>query len=179
MKSIFFLVCFLLVSCQSTMPTQSERLTFERIKMLKVGVYSMDQVRAVLGPPTSENTDNFFFTTRYKDPTTGANRLTLRFSKKNKQLEDLVWIPKSLEKEVSLAAAKEGFNGANFKIIHDIPHNSHALNEGGISYVDVRSGVTIRYDKNLKEVEAIAIYSTENRTPAHEKDSGLTTPYSL
>jgi hypothetical protein len=94
-------------------------------------------------------------------------------------LERLVWIPKSSEKEVSLTAAKEGFKGSNFTIIQDTPLNSHALDEGGISYVDERSGVTIRYDKNLKEVEAIAIYSTEKRTPAHDQESGPITPYSL
>lgn len=144
-------------------------LSYARVRSLVVGSSTEGDVQGKLGSPTSRVVSQGYYTLQYDDPASGAQRLSMNFSSENNKLMDILWIPQEDEREYSLDGAKGGFVGASFKETHEDDSNLHAHSVGGDIFIDQKAGVTIRYDSIQKVVEAIAIYSPNERIPAEDK----------
>jgi len=167
MKFRIAIMTLFLSACVTNGTIESTRsLDYNKARSFVVGSSTEGDVVAILGAPTSRTEDASYYTLNYNDPKTGAQRLTLNFLSENHKLSGLLWVPREDEKEYSLMQAKAGFKNASFKEIINIDKNPHAISVEAISYIDEKSGVTIRYDRSQNGVEAIAIYDVNIRLPA-------------
>lgn len=172
------LITFLLSACVTKNANSSSSLAYENIRNFVVGSTTQADVLATLGSPTNAAAEGEHLLVSYDDPKTGAQRLSLSFSSKTDKLSSVLWIPKESEKEYSLKQAQEGFKNASFKEVVNERKNPHALSLATVSYIDSKSGVTIRYNQNQKAVEAIAIYDGSVRIPAGQNKTDQI-PYTL
>lgn len=166
MKISKLLFLFFLSACATVPDTQQSRsLEYNKILEFKIGTSAESDVVKVLGAPASRIEKNGYYTLNYVDPKLGNQRLSINFSKANQKLSGFLWIPQEDEKEFFLEQAKASFKNSNFKEVQDIDSNPHAVSKV-ISFIDEKSGVTIRYDRSRSAVEAIAVYDMTNRVPA-------------
>jgi hypothetical protein len=167
MKIKVILLAFFLSSCATgTKTSQVDSLSFERVRAFTEGTSTENDIVAILGSPTSRTEERGYYTLHYDSPKTGMQRLSLNFLVEGHVLTGLLWIPREGEKEYSLGPAKAGFMNANFKEVINSVDNPHAVSVDDVSYIDEKSGVTIRYDRLQKNVAAIAMYDSNTRLPA-------------
>ncbi len=170
MRLAILVFVFLGAACATRVQmTDARALNYARVRSLVVGSSTEGEVKGILGSPTGRVLSQGYYTLQYDDPASGAQRLSMNFSSENNKLMDILWIPQEDEREYSLDGAKGGFVGASFKETREDGANPHAHSVGGDIFIDQKAGVTIRYDSIQKVVEAIAIYSPNERIPAEEK----------
>lgn len=143
-------------------------LNYEKVRALVIGISTEDEILKLFGEPTDIQVVGDSRILKYADSTTGAQRLTVTVPTSHNLISEILWIPYQGEQEVTLSGAKSGFKNALFREIPQVNQNSHSLGQAAL-YVDEISGVTIRYDKALREVEAIAIYGVNSRAPAKKE----------
>ncbi|MGZ3747487.1 MAG: hypothetical protein ACXWRE_08955 [Pseudobdellovibrionaceae bacterium] len=167
MKLRLVIITLFLSACvTSSKHSNAHSLSYERVRSFIIGFSTESDVIAALGSPSNHTDETDYYTLSYEDYETGFQRLSLNFSYESHKLSSLLWIPKENEKESSLEQAKAGFKNATFREIINRSDNPHAISLEAVSYIDEKSGVTIRYDRSLNVVEAIAMYVTTDRSPA-------------
>lgn len=163
MKMKIGLLALFLSAC-ATSNVVDNSLTYEKVRAFKVGVSKQADIFAALGSPTNQSEEPGRYTLIYDDPKTGAQRLSLTFAED--KLSSILWVPYEGEKEFSLVNVKAEFKNASFKEVIENIKNPHLITLSAVSYVDEKSGVTIRFDRNQNYVEAIAIFDPKIRFPA-------------
>jgi hypothetical protein len=164
--SIVILIFFLSACATSITASRVRSVEYNKVRDFVVGFSTESDVVAILGAPTRQTEEKGYYTLSYDDSKTGFQRLSINFLSESHKLLGFLWIPQENEREYSLIQAKAGFKNANFKEVTDVDKNPHAISLDVISYIDEKSGVTIRHDRRQNFVEAIAIYDINNRVPA-------------
>ena len=168
MRYVIISLAFFLSGCALNPANQkASTLQYDRVLSFGIGVSNERDVVETLGMPTSRIVKNGYYTLTYDDPATGFQRLSVNFISASRKLSGFLWIPRQDEKEFTLGTAKAGFKNADFKEVRDVGNNPHFVSEV-VSFVDEKSGITIRYDRRSHKVEAIARYDVSNRVPASE-----------
>lgn len=167
MKSALISLSLIFISCSSINKNSVvQPLTFERMSSIKLQASTEQDVVQLLGEPNARNLDQDHYTLQYKESRHGWQRASLTFSSKDNKVLGFVWIPLENEKENDLSFLKKAFNGTNFIEVpgEDSPH---ALSSE-VSYIDVKSGITILYNTQGRFVEAIARYVPTERQPGSQ-----------
>jgi len=159
------LILFLSACVTGTKISKVDSLNFEQVRSLALSSSTENEVVDVLGQPTGR-TDKVGYYTLHYDSSNGLQRLSINFSTESHKLSSALWIPREGEKEYSLTQAKAVFSGASFKEVINSNNNPHSISLDAVSYIDEKTGVTIRYDREQNVVEAIAMFDVNTRLPA-------------
>lgn len=179
MKTSVVLSLLLVSACTTgSKSANADALSYNKVRGLIAGESTEKKVRDLFGSPTRRTEENGYYIFSYDDAKNGLQRLVVNFQPEKQLVSAILWVPQEGENEYSLSLAKAGFQGANFKEVPMTSDNPHAISEEAIAYIDEKSGVTIRYDRDLKFVEAIAIYDVNTRLPA-EADKRKKIPYTI
>lgn len=177
MKKLFILILLIFeISCVTKPSVYS--LNFNKIRNLEIGKTTEIEAKKIFGNPISKTQSENYYTVQYNDHKTGAQRLSLSFTSKDKILSSILWVPKVDENEYTLEGAKAGFKNSDFKDLNESDENPHALSSGNFWLVDKNLGVTIRYNKEFKTVDAIGLYSSTLRVPTEQSEREKT-PYTF
>ncbi len=144
-------------------------MKYDTVRSFIVGQSTQLDVLKSFGEPTARIDSKGHYSFRYDDPVTGFQRLTMNFLSENNKLADILWIPQSSENEHALKQTLSGFKGRDFKEVNEENNNPHYISLGSVFYIDKKGGVTIRYNRDQKSVEGIAIYHADIRLPAEQK----------
>ena len=122
------------------------------------------------GSPSRQTSSEGSYTFHYDDSKSGLPRFLITFAADKKNVIDAIWIPQDTDAEYTLSGAKNAFAGSEFReVVENKKNNPHAFTKGAVNYIDEKSGVTIRYDRDHKATEAIGFYRNDVRIPAQEK----------
>ena len=176
MKHMVILFFSFLSACASNSNLdKSSALSFEKVRLFKVGVSSENDVVKALGQPAERTEKDGYFTLTYNDPKTSFQRLSVNFISGNGVVTGILWIPSESDKEFSLDSAKLNFKNAKFQESPSDDRNPHIISDVK-SLTDENLGVVIRF--NRKSVEAIALYDVKSRLPSATRKN-RTVPYTF
>ncbi|MBS1968736.1 MAG: hypothetical protein JSU04_00420 [Bdellovibrionales bacterium] len=168
MRYFLMLSSFIVLSCASfSGNSRGDSFQFEHLSKLNIGITTEQDVIGLFGSPTSMEEKQGYYTFTYIDSKTAFQRVTLNFASETHKLSGFVWLPKQGEKETSLEDVKQSFRNSHFEERRVFGKNPHMILEV-VSYVDNKSGITIKLNSDGKSVEAIAMYDVGNRLPTSD-----------
>lgn len=178
MKKIFLSLC--LVSCSSLQkPSLSYEINYIDLKKIVLANESEDAALRKLGPADDRILNEKTFTLQYNDAKSGLPRFLLTFLNESKKIDNAIWIPNSNESEYTLKGALATFASSSFKEVPEKNLNTHHISLGAISYIDQKDGISLKYDRDHKVIEAIGFYRSDSRYPAENKTKKDETPYTF
>ena len=175
---LIFLLFLCACSSHDLLSKNRRDISYNEVRDLVLSQSDEAKIIKKLGTPNEKTSDGNAYTLHYSDPKTSLPRLLVTLLADTNTVIDAIWIPRHDEAEYSLQGAKAAFADLNFKEVAEKKANPHSFSKGADLFIDEKSGVTIRYDKDHKATEAIGFYHSDSRTPAQQKPASAA-PYSL
>lgn len=171
MRLNLLLVMLFITACTSTqLSSKIGEVHFSEVRDLVSTQKDEIAVLEKFGSPSRRTSIEGFYTLQYDDSKSGLPRFFITLAADKKNVVDAIWIPQPTDAEYTLSGAKNAFAGSEFReVVENKKENPHAFTKGAVNYIDEKSGVTIRYDRNHKATEAIGFYRNDVRIPAQEK----------
>ncbi len=166
MFKLTYLIIFILLS--SCITQNKNTLTYQSLREMKISSATKEDIINKFGQPNEiDNRDGTDQALIYNDKETKYQRASIYINTTTNLLDRYMWIPIEGEKESKLDGATSSFGQTSFIELPDI--YSLPCHISSIARIrDEKNGISIMYNKNTKDVDAIGYSGNQERSTSSQ-----------